>query len=319
LNVLSDELVLPDGEYVIKRVLPDQPRAFETEADAQAWLEKARTSPASLVPSSEYFRLILTGSDVLVHQLRVNNGSNLVPNGNFCVSVADVSWAFEEFANRVTILSNRFEASQSKVPVAGLLEAGLSFADELRTLGLRELASASYSDVGWSQVGGMTRRGERYAANVARDNQGRITNVLSTLSGSTEPELKIDLSWKSRMCSWASHSRFDLRSRRWREAVRYEVLRSMPSPDDFALSTYWTHFTNSATEVLVYDAEADTLAQFSAGRLISVQMDPRHEVVLENSPWRRVVVVLLMFAVTAVWVAFLLKSSKRGRTRQGAP
>jgi hypothetical protein len=313
---LSAELSLAAGDYLIKRTLPFQPRAFETEAEALAWIEAIQSRTLQEEGWSEYFRLLIQGENFVVHQMRTTNGTQFSPNMNLMVAVADVSWAFEESANRVTIISNRFDTHHDALPVAGLMEAGVSFASELRTFGLRELALTTAVDLDPGRIAGSTRQGKAYTARISRGPRGRVQRILGTFQGSDAADQRFDLSWSEGGLMAVVHSRPDPVTSAWVESARYEVIRARPLPSGFRFSSYWARFANAATAVFVYDPEQKLLAQSYGGELVPVRSLDDQGPVVEMSRVRRAALLGVLAAVTASWALAWLRRN-RGRTGRG--
>ena len=248
---------LNDGIYLIERVNFTPPLRFKTRQEARAWLEKARRSPGMVKPADEVYNLYLHGNDFIVRQLQTSNGLDYSPKGNFFVSVStNGSWAYEEFANRVTVLQNSTRRSTDGGPVRGLLTTGESFASELRNLGLARIDWASI------RVGQSRKSNAGEPTNKARfDPSGEITNIFCGAEEHGTPyDKNFDIVYDQKMqVSSVLISNRRKGDETWAKAVEYRVIHASPLETAFDMSTFWKRYANSNTLVVFYDVPERTL------------------------------------------------------------
>jgi hypothetical protein len=186
-----------------------------------------------------------------------------VPKGNFFVSVnGKQNWTFEERGNTVTLITNSPNYSLSASgPVAGLLEAGQSFYDELRTLGMGVIVSSTVISTGdVDLISGEVKQGLPFNGQVRYDSQGRPTNIVCGVANPSEPyDLGFEISYQGGE-GYATHVLHTRRNagKDWRRVTEYMVLDISSVPTSLPMDTFWTTYTNENTRVVLYDPETKT-------------------------------------------------------------
>ena len=248
---------LPDGVYVIERVNFMPPRRFDNEEEAKAWVEAVKKNLEIVKPEYEYFQLYLSGNDFIIHQLRQRNGGGYESNSNFLVSVSSqASWAFEETANRVTIITNLVELENAG-PVTGLLETGASFCKELRNLGLSAIDLSSVKQIENNRLNGKTKQGSSFDGTVQSNAQGQITNILCKVSNAAMSyDLNFDILHNelTKQPTQVTISERQTGETIWHPMLQYAIKDYSSPAKEFLTDTFWEQFTNSATLLVFYDS-----------------------------------------------------------------
>lgn len=187
---------LPDGVYLIERVIYAPPRYFDREKDAKAFLQETKTNPGAITPQTEYFKSYVSKQGFVLHQLKQIRDGEYQPNGNLLASVSQRAyWAFEETANRVTVITNVI-GLQGGGPIAGLLQTAELLQEELSDLGLNKIDWSSVKYNKDMRLTGHIKRGATFDGVTMRDTQGKITNILCDVGGAEPYALAFDISYE---------------------------------------------------------------------------------------------------------------------------
>jgi hypothetical protein len=252
---------LPDGVYMIERVNFMPPAFFASEKEAKAWIEAVKKNPEIVKPDHEFFQLYLSGNDFIIHQLTRTDRGGYESNSNFLVSVSSkASWAFEEAANRVTIITNSV-GLENEGPVAGLLKTGASFCNELRNPGLSVIDLSSVKQMGSNQFIGRVKQGGSFEGKIQSNAQGKITNIVCKVSNAAKLyDLNFDFYYDEliKQLSQVSVSERQAGETAWCPMVQYAIKHDLPLTNVLAMDVFWRQFTNSNTLLVLYDSKNRT-------------------------------------------------------------
>lgn len=287
---------LPDGSYLIERILPGKPKINFPAGHPLADAIRSDNSQEGSMPYSSFYHLFLSGDNFIIRQM-VDGQDDFVSNEIFFASISDEgSWAFVEKADRITIIPHPSTDTSEGGPISGLLASARSFSNELRFMGLLiDWDSVKLSDDG-GITGVLSQMGSFTGSVIWGENQD-IKGINYKLSDGTEYNVDMRMSSDKEHVSETSISKRVTSLDAWTSYVKYRVIRASELPNELNMMTFWETYRRATTKVLLYDPETNSLTYRTDSGLIREVGDYNEP---ESASRRSLILFGLVFVVISI-------------------
>jgi hypothetical protein len=311
---------LTDGEYIISKIDYFPPQAFESHAAAQKYLKQASEKPPTPNPITTYYKLDINNGDFAIQQVKPTADGRYISATELMVGItATESWAFEEFASRVTIIHQRLTADNALKDggaIRGILQNGFALYTELRSLGL---SIVQWDPVTGNSVSGHLKLGEVLKGSIERDQEQRIRAIECEIrsSNGTVHRAQFQIHYTPTGADIAKTETLSiLPSGKAVPLYAYTVISRTKLPAAIKLDKLWLASKSTSMQIFEYDPLRN-VTQFLGPDGKYTPVIPLNEVVKENVQRERgrSAIIGIMITITILFAGgyILLRLNNSGK------